>query len=116
MRRMRIADDRAAHRAQPEALGGVEPGGTDAPVVEDQRFGMPPLEEELAILGAGDGLLQDGQRATFIERGLERAEGLGLGVAGGGGGHGGPFGGWAVSLTGIKTRRDDAWAVLSPRC
>ena len=62
------------HRAQAEALGGVVARGLQAAVVEDQRLGAAPLEEQLAVVGAGGRGAQERERGVRVERGLEGAE------------------------------------------
>ena len=76
--RMRVAGGLAAHGAQAEALGGVVGRVAQPAVVEDQRLRPPPLEEELAVVGAVGGAAQHLQRGLGVERGLEGAETRGL--------------------------------------
>jgi hypothetical protein len=95
--RMGVARGLAPHGAQAEALGRVVARGPEPPVVEEQRLRPAPLEEELAVVGAGDRVAQPGERAWPRRGGLEGTE------AGFGGGHASPGG--AVDGTLVRRRR-----------
>jgi hypothetical protein len=56
-----VAGGLARHDPQAKALGGVIGGGLQPPVVEDQALAFGPLQKQFAIVGAGQGRLQDGQ-------------------------------------------------------
>jgi hypothetical protein len=58
--RMGIARHLAGHGAQPEAFGRVVACRAQAPVVEDQRLGPAPFEEQLAIVGPRDSATHKG--------------------------------------------------------
>ena len=60
---MRIADRLALHGAQAETLRGVVGRLLEAAVVEHQRFGLAVLEEQLAVVGAGQAVMQDAVEA-----------------------------------------------------
>jgi hypothetical protein len=77
--RMGVAGGLAAHRAQAEAFGGVVARGLEPAVVEHEALRAPALEKELAVVGAGHGLLQDCGGTGLVEVGLERAKTRGWG-------------------------------------
>ena len=72
---MGIARHLAAHRAQPEAFGGVVTGCFHAAIVEEQHFGTPAFEEQFTVIGPVCGLAQERQTGIEVQLGLERAEG-----------------------------------------
>jgi hypothetical protein len=49
---MGIARHLAAHSAQAKPFGGIEAGGFDALVIQQQRFGRAAFQKNLAIIGA----------------------------------------------------------------
>ena len=53
-------------RAQAESLGGVEAGALQAAIVEAQTLGLTVLEEQLAVVGAGQ---------RFVDQSLASATG-----------------------------------------
>ncbi|MNQ89156.1 hypothetical protein D3C85_1044540 [compost metagenome] len=79
-----VAGGLARHDAQAEALDGVVRRALQTPVVKDQGFALGLLQKQLAVVGAGQGRLQDGQ-------GLVRGHARGVedGGRGGGCGHAG---------------------------
>ena len=56
---MRIAAGFTGHRTQAKPLVGVEVGGLQPAIVEHQRFALAVFEEQLAVVGAVDGLGDD---------------------------------------------------------
>ena len=50
---MGVSGHFAAHRAQPETLGGIVAGGLEPPVIKHQRFGAAPLEKQFAVIRPG---------------------------------------------------------------
>ncbi len=71
---MGVAGGLARHRAQAKALGGVEIGGLEAAVVEDQRLALAVLEVQLAVVGALQRFVDQGlhARAVHAPRGRRR--------------------------------------------
>ena len=78
-----VAGGLARHDPQAEALGGVIGGGLQPAVVEDQALALGPLQEQLAVVGAGQSRLQDRQGFVGIDAG-----GVEDGGRGGVNGHG----------------------------
>ena len=66
----------ALDRAQAEALRFVEAGGFELAVVPDEAFGLPLLDEELAVLGTLERVGDDGlRRGTAEIGGIEERDG-----------------------------------------
>ena len=57
----------AGDRAQPEALVGVEARALEAAVVEGEALTLPVFEEELAVVGAVQRILDDPLRSRPVE-------------------------------------------------
>ena len=57
-----VAGGLAGHHPQAEALGGVIGRRLQPAVVEDEGFALRPLDEQLAVVGARQGLAQDRRR------------------------------------------------------
>ena len=56
---MRNAGDLTRHRPQAEALGGIEAGALQMPIVEDEAFGLAVFQEQLAVVGLRQRLADD---------------------------------------------------------
>ena len=80
---MGVAGGLARHDPQAEALGGVIGGGLQPAVVEHQALALGPFQEQLAVVGAGQGRLQDRQGFVGLDAG-----GVEDGGRGGVNGHG----------------------------
>ena len=76
---MGVAGGLARHDPQAEAFGGVIGGGFQPAVVEDQRFELGAFEEQFPIVGAGQGILQDGQGLVGADVGGIENRGKGYG-------------------------------------
>ena len=66
---MGVAGRLAGHRAQAEALGGVEAGGLEVAVVVGERLGLAVFQEQLAVLGAGKGIVDQALQAALVQVG-----------------------------------------------
>ena len=64
---VREAGDLARHRPQAEALGGIEAGALQMPVVEDEAFGLSVFQEQLAVVGLRQRLADDAVEPLPIE-------------------------------------------------
>ena len=73
---MGIARDLVAHRPEPETLRGGKARIAQPAVVVNQRLADRAFKEQLAIVGPGDGLLQDRQSAVPIQKLFKGIEGL----------------------------------------
>ena len=69
---MGIAEGFARHAAQAETARAVEAGRLQAAIVEDQGFRLGRFQKELAVIGAGHGVGEDGGDVVGIE--LELAD------------------------------------------
>ncbi|MNY38761.1 hypothetical protein D3C86_1734060 [compost metagenome] len=58
---MGVAGGLARHDAQAETLDGVIGGALQPAVVKDQGFALGLFQKQFAVVGAGQGRLQDGQ-------------------------------------------------------
>src|SRR5690242_14333877 len=79
---MRISRRLARERAQAEALRGVERRRLDAAVIERQAFRLAVFEEQLAVVHAVQGLLDDLLDARAIHSGLGEKQRVGVGEIG----------------------------------
>ena len=80
---MRIARRLAPHGAQAKTFRGIVTRGAQTPVIERHDLRAPPLQEQFAIVGPGDGLAQQTKRRVLIDKRLEGAEICALGHRGG---------------------------------
>ncbi len=71
---MGIARNLALHRAQTKAFGGIVAGVLDAAIVQNDGFGPPAFQKQLAIIGPGGRCAQNLQGCGFVQMRLERAE------------------------------------------
>src|SRR3546814_19883100 len=76
---MGIARRLARDRAQAEALGGVEAGALHLPVVPAQAFGLPVLEKQFAVVGAGEAVLHQPVDPRAVQAGAVEEENVGKG-------------------------------------
>ena len=80
-----VAGRLARDRAQAETLGGVEAGAFQAAIVEAQTLGLTVLEEQLAVVGAGQRFVDQFLAARPVEPGTVEEQLLGGGDLGHGG-------------------------------
>ena len=66
---MGVAGGLAGHHPQAEALGGVIGGRFQPPVVEHEDLALGALDEQLAVVGAGQRLAEDVGGALGIDAG-----------------------------------------------
>ncbi len=80
--RMRIADRLVLDCAQPKTLRRVVGGLFQPAIVEDQRFGLPVFEKELAVIGAFKAARNDLAELRAVEAGAvdKRNGGIGHGM------------------------------------
>ena len=71
---MRIADRVVLHRTQAKALRGVVGRLLQPAVVEHQHFGLAVFEEEFAIVGAFEPVLEDFNRRALSRLARSRRE------------------------------------------
>lgn len=72
---MGIADRFAGNGAQAETLFGVEAAALEPAIVEGQRFRLRMLDEQFAVIGAGQGLGDVFAHRRFI--GIEKRQEIG---------------------------------------
>ena len=109
---VRVAGGFAGDGAQPEALGGIEAGALQPAVVEDQAFGLAVFQEQLPVVGAVQGLRDDGLDAPLVKAGAGEEQLVGGGKVA----HGGVLLQRATPA-GISGRRGLAktsWPVMPP--
>jgi len=71
---MRIARRFAGHRAQAEALRGVETRGLEAAVVEGEAFALAVFQEQLAVVRAFQGIVDQRLHARPVHAGRSEEE------------------------------------------
>ena len=73
------ARDVARHRAQAEALRGVERGALQLAVVERQAFALDIFQEQLAVVAAGQRVVDHLRRLALVECALAEEQAVGGG-------------------------------------